>query len=202
MSRPDRRLPNDMRSVSSQKGFSLCSQGSSRLKIGNTEVIVNIVGPKECRFREIDTGKAIIRVKTFPETNELNDIVETAVSNSLDCEAYPDTFLDVGITIVCDDGSLASCAINATMLALIDAQYKLNNTILASSFAFKDNEILIDPSKREEEATDGYVTFVYTHDDKHSIIATYYQGNILPAMMLAAISRATCVENLLEPILA
>lgn len=127
-------------------------------------MIVTLAGPKECRIREIDTGRAQIRVKTFPEMHELNDIISTSLCNSLDCAAYPDSTLDVGITILWDEGSLVCCAINAAMLALADAGLKILRDIAVSCLALRDGRLFVDPAKSEEESSDGIVTFVYSRD--------------------------------------
>lgn len=191
MSRADRRLPSDIRPIIIESGICLSSQGSSHLKFGNTEVIVNVVGPKECRYREIETDKSRVHVKTYPEMHEINDIIATTVINSLDCEAYPDTTIEISVTIICDNGSLACCAANATVLALFDAGLKLKNKVSSSCFAFKGDVIMLDPTKHEEEVSDGVVTFVYSHED-NKVFSTFFQGSVKPALLMATLANATC----------
>ena len=193
--RADRRKYDEYRTISADKGLCISSQGSSRLKFGPTEVIVNINGPKELRYREVDTGLTQVHVKTFPERHELNDIITTAVSNSLDLSAYPDSYIDISITIVCDDGSLVSCAINAVILALHDSSLKLKNKVCASCFSFKGTELYVDPTKHEEDVADGVVTFAYfsnlNENNNGQIFSCYLEGLVDPAMVIAATSRAT-----------
>ncbi|KAH0791467.1 exosome complex component RRP46 [Histomonas meleagridis] len=129
--------------------------------------------------------------------HEINDIITTSVENSLDCAAYPDSNIEISITVVCDNGSLACCAINATILALFDAGLKLKQRVSSSCFAIKDDAILIDPLKREEEISDGVVTFAYSHHD-HNVFSTYFQGSIKPSLMIAALSNATCNQEMFE----
>lgn len=193
--RADQRKNDEYRNISANKGLCISSQGSARLKFGPTEVIANVNGPKELRYREVDTGLTQVHVKTFPERNELNDIIATAVRNSLDLSAYPDSYIDIAITIVCDDGSLVSCAINAAILALHDSSLKLKNRACASCFAFKGKELYVDPTKHEEEVSDGVVTFAYFHnpdsETNNNIFSCYFEGLVDPSMMIAATSRAT-----------
>jgi ribonuclease PH len=197
MSRADRRLPADFREIFSERGLCLTAQGSSRLRFGDTEVIVTLNGPKETRIREIDTGHAQIRVKTYPEMHELNDIITTAIKNCLDCSAYPDSMVDLGIAIVSDQGSLLCCAINAAILSLHDAGLKLLRDVSASCFAFRGDVMIVDPSKREEENCDGVVTFVWARDTGE-VFGSFFDGMIDPSMMILAIQRAPCMPNLLE----
>ena len=194
--RADQRKYDEYREIFASKGLCISSQGSARLKFGPTEVIANVNGPKELRYREVDTGLTQVHVKTFPERNELNDIITTAVSNSLDLSAYPDSYIDISITIVCDDGSLVSCAINAAILALHDSSLKLKNRICASCFSFKGTELYVDPSKHEEDVADGVVTFAYYDNPSdseinNSIFSCYFEGLVDPSMMVVAASRAT-----------
>ena len=196
--RADKRRYDECREISTTTGFCITSQGSARMKFGRTEVIVNIIGPKELRYREVDTGLAHIHVKTYPEMHELNDIIQTAVKNSLDLSAYPDSSIDVSITIICNDGSLACCAINTAILALKDAQLKLTHRISASCFTFKGKDLYVDPSKHEEEVADGVVTFVYSHEDQ-KVFSCFFEGNVDPAMMLLAMERATYNQEIMLP---
>ncbi|OHS97821.1 3' exoribonuclease family, domain 1 containing protein [Tritrichomonas foetus] len=196
--RADRRKYDEYREISLTKGLCMSSQGSARLKFGPTEVIANVNGPKECRYREVDTGLTQVHVKTFPEKHELNDIIVTAISNALDLSAYPDSYIEISITIICDDGSLASCAINAAILALHDAHLKLTRKVSASCFTFKGKELYIDPTRHEEEVADGVVTFAYSHEDQR-VFSCFFEGNIDPAMMVAATSRATYNKEIMLP---
>ena len=207
--RADQRRPDEYREIKIKKGLCLSSQGSAQLSYGPTQVIATINGPKELRYREVGTRLTQINVKTFPEKRELNDIIITALRNSLDLEAYPDTYIDVCITIVCDDGSLISCAINAALLALYDASLKIKKFAFASCLCFKGTELYIDPTKHEEDVlnvSNGVVTFLYSdgttqNPENNSMMANpnneiiifscYFEGLIEPEMMMAAISRAS-----------
>jgi ribonuclease PH len=158
-------------------------------------VIVTLAGPKECPIREIDTGRAQIRVKTFPEMHELNEIIRTAVRNSLDCAVYPDSTLDIGIAILSDQGSLVCCAINAAVLALADAGLKLVQNVAASCMAFRGDQIFIDPSKTEEQMAGGFVTFVYARDTG-AVFESFFAGLIDPALMIVPLELAPCLPPL------
>lgn len=190
MLRFDKRAPNQMREINIQKGLCPSSQGSSRVSIGNTEVIVNCVGPRECRNHEIQTGKVILKVKTYPQTDLINEIVYNAVSIALDLEAYPDSLLDIAITIVGNEGSAVSCAVNAAIIALIDSGLHLKQKICAVSFAMKDHKIWLDPTDREEIVGDGHVTFL-VEEENHNVIGTYFSGQAHTEMIQASLTNAT-----------
>ena len=190
MLRFDKRAPNEMRQIQIVKGLCRGSQGSSRVSIGNTQVIVNIVGPRECKIHDIDTGKVQLKVRSYPETNNINQIVADAVNNSLDLTAYPDSLLEISITIAGNEGSLSCCAINATILALIDSGLQMKRLTCAISFALKDEKIWLDPTDREEIVGDGHVTFLVEKESR-TVFGTYFQGHARPEMIQAALTNAT-----------
>jgi ribonuclease PH len=195
LSRADCRAGGDFREVHLERGLCLTAQGSSRLQFGATEVIATLSGPKECRVREIDTGRAQVRVKTFPEMHELSDIIATSVRGSLDCGQYPDSTVDIAITLVRDDGALACCAVNAAMAALSDAGLRLWREVAASCIAVRGHELLADPSKQEEDTADGVATFVYAAADGE-VFGCFFEGMIEPEMIDAALARAVCGPQL------
>lgn len=199
MSRADKRTEEELRPIELEKGLCVSAQGSSRLKIGKTEVIVSIVGPKEMRFREIETGKVLIKAKSFPENHTINDIVTTAIENSLDCTKYPDSTLEVLITIISDDGSLKCCAINAAIMALDDAGLSLRSKVSASSISIMENtdedgdisySYFADPSLREEEISTGIVTFAY-EQESNIVFATFFDGCVPVNQIADALKMAT-----------
>ncbi|EAY04860.1 3' exoribonuclease family, domain 1 containing protein [Trichomonas vaginalis G3] len=184
------RVYEEEREIACEKGLCISSQGSSRVRVGKTEVIVNIVGPKQMVFREIETGKVNIKAKSYPENPTINKIVADAIENSLKCDAYPDSNLEVSVTIVCDDGGLKACAVNATILALVDAGFEMNHLLAASSLAVKGDILVNDPNASEEELYDGAATFVYEIDSQ-KIISTFFEGYIQPRMLPILMKRAT-----------
>lgn len=196
MSRADRRLPGDFREISLSTGNLLTVQGSSCMKYGNTHVICAAVGPKESRLGRIDTDLLEVKVKTYPEVNWLNRMVITAVTNAVNREAYRDSYIELNITILCDDGALPCCAINAAIAAVKDVGLELKHDVAASAFVVRGGTLLIDPSKQEEETADGVATFVFRKDSKE-IFSCFFDGAIQPEIMVALMENACCVPDTL-----
>ena len=184
------RKPEEERELKYQTGICLSAQGSCQLEQGKTKVIVNVLGPKQTVFREKETSKTIIRTKTFPESPTINKIVSAAIENSLKTEKYPDSILEVSITIICDDGGLKTCAINATILALLDAGFELKSLAASSNMVIKGSSFNYDPSLDEERFSDGVATFVY--DTKTGVVfSSFYEGCITQEQLHEALNRAT-----------
>ena len=113
----------------------------------------------------------------------------SAIENSLKIENYPDSTLDVSVTIICDDGGLKTCAINATILALLDAGFAMKNLVASSNIVVKGNSFNYDPSLVEEEFADGVATFVYDIKSE-TIFSTFIEGNFTPEQIHEVLDRA------------
>ena len=196
MSRADRRLPGDFREIKVSRGEILTSQGSSRVRYGETDVICSVDGPRECRRRSIELRWLDVNVRTYPEMNPINQMVATAVKNALDCDAYPDSAVTISLTIVCDNGSLPCCAINAALIALRDAGLKFKEDVAASAFVIRDGTILVDPSKQEEQTADGVATFVF-RKNSGEVFSCFFEGMVKPEVMVALVERAKVVPEAL-----
>ena len=184
------RKPEEERDINFKTGICLSAQGSCQFEQGKTKVIVNVLGPKQTVFREIETGTLNIRTKTFPESPTINKIVTSAIENSLNIENYPDSTLEVSVTIICDDGGLKTCAINATILALLDAGFEMKNLVASSNIVVKGDSFNYDPCLVEEEYGDGVATFVYDVNSE-TIFSTFIEGNLTREQLHELFDKAT-----------
>uniref|UniRef100_A0A6T6B654 Exoribonuclease phosphorolytic domain-containing protein n=1 Tax=Compsopogon caeruleus TaxID=31354 RepID=A0A6T6B654_9RHOD len=73
-------------------------------------------------------------------------------------ELYPRTAVHVGIHLHHDDGSVLSCAINAAVLALLDAGLEMHAVGAAASVAWVDGTLLVDPDLTESNRASGLLT--------------------------------------------
>jgi len=143
------------------------SDGSCQWKQGNTEVLVAVYGPKDVsRKRErIDRSDIKIIVKPnqgLPNVSitRLQDFVEKCFLNNILLSLHPRTQIKIIIQIIADDGSLLSCCLNGTTLALIDAGVPLRSIYTAITLVQReDKELTIDPTKEEENNSISSLTF-------------------------------------------
>lgn len=88
-----------------------------------------------------------------------NDITEKSLALSLKrallpavCRyAFTNFQVDIYVNVIEDDGSVLGAAITAAGLAITDAGIPMYDIITATSVAIVDNQILVDPTKDEEE---------------------------------------------------
>ena len=130
-----RRGCHQLRPMSCEQGLIQRADGSARMCIGDTVAIVGVYGPKALRASKIaDPDRATIAVTLSAATNaggslverELEVIVRNVCRDAVVASAHPRTEVSVIIQVVHDAGSLLACILNATFLALMDANIPLN----------------------------------------------------------------------------
>lgn len=88
-----------------------------------------------------------------------NDVVEKSLALSLKrallpavCRyAFTNFQVDIYVNVIEDDGSVLAAAITAAGLAICDAGIPMYDIVTATSIAIVDNQVLVDPTKDEEE---------------------------------------------------
>lgn len=88
-----------------------------------------------------------------------NDVVEKSLALSLKrallpavCRyAFTNFQVDIYVNVIEDDGSVLAAAITAAGLAISDAGIPMYDIVTATTVAIVDNQILVDPTKEEEE---------------------------------------------------
>lgn len=102
-----------------------------------------------------------------------NDIVEKSLALSLKrallsavCRfAFTNFQVDIFVHVIEDDGSVLAAAITCAGVALADAGIPMYDIISASTIAVFDNQILVDPTKAEED-----VCSSFDLDQEHGIV--------------------------------
>lgn len=88
-----------------------------------------------------------------------NDVVEKSLALSLKrallpavCRyAFTNFQVDIYVNVIEDDGSVLAAAITAAGLAIADAGIPMYDIVTATTVAIVDNQVLIDPTKDEED---------------------------------------------------
>lgn len=104
-----------------------------------------------------------------------NDVVEKSLTLSLKrallpavCRyAFSNFQVDIFVDVIEDDGSVLAASINCAGLALTDAGIPMYDLITASTIAVYDKQVLIDPTKAEEDACSSVDL-----DEEHGLIVT------------------------------
>ena len=130
--RQDGRKPSQLRTLQLDHSHLRTSDGSARLSLGKTAVDVSVFGPIDDPTRldhtKIDRATLFVEVQSIhsgsTQTTEevhlewqLRRMFEGVVMSEL----YPQTVIHCKVQVLCDDGALDSCAVNALSCALMDA---------------------------------------------------------------------------------
>lgn len=166
--RIDGRKPSELKRISSNLSISPQAEGSSYVECGNTKIMALVFGPREVsRKRNLQHQKCTIcvnfKMSAFGQMNnrhrsgksdkkslEISKFIEQTFETVVITEKMPCSQIDILVDVLQADGSVLSAAINAVMLAIIDAGIPVHDTMTAITVALKDEVCLIEPNKIEE----------------------------------------------------
>jgi exosome complex component RRP42 len=220
--RIDRRSNFDFRDIKIETGISNNAEGTARVKIGKTEVIVGVkMGTQEPYTDHEDEGTMVTGMEFSPICHsryepgppkmnaiETSRVVDRGIRESgfIDwkklCIVEGEKVWSIYIDIYCinDDGNALDASALAAVAALRVTKFPeldKNNNVKYGSFT--DNplplnehtpftmtfhkigeSLLIDPTRDEEDASEGRLTLAITQPDKDYIINSMQKGEITP----------------------
>ncbi|KAK6454944.1 ribosomal protein S5 domain 2-type protein [Scheffersomyces xylosifermentans] len=143
------------------------SDGSSYIEQGNTKVICMVQGPMEPTLRsQANANKATIEVnlavanfstlerkkrsKSEKRMVEMKTTLERTFEQSVMCNLYPRTVIQIDLHVLSQDGGLLAGLTNAITLALIDAGVAMYDYVAAITAGLHDQSPLLDLNGLEE----------------------------------------------------
>ncbi|KAL1929938.1 hypothetical protein VTP01DRAFT_1092 [Rhizomucor pusillus] len=189
--RPDRRTDsNQLRQFTAAQNVLHQADGSARFDIGNTSVLVSVVGPTEVTMRDEKLDEATVELVVRPAvgvstTTErlweryLRNAFEPVILGGL----MPRTLVQIVVQILKDDGSVLAAAVNAISLALLDAGIPMKYMATAMSCMVDKNtkEIIMDPTAAELKNAASVHTFAFDSINKsaHALLSDSI-GDFIP----------------------
>lgn len=196
ITRPDGRTSNaTLRPLAAEVSCLSRSDGSCKFSSGSTTILAAVFGPAApravSRARNNEATVAVVfkygsKISSSSTTDgsksyhpgygtnerELERFIGDALQGCIETRSYPRTIIEVVIQVMSADGSVLSSAINAAVLALMDAGVRMNRipigtTCLVKCFDTGAN-ILFDPSA-EEESNDEYAAIVLATTENDDI---------------------------------
>lgn len=169
VSRKDGRTPSQLRPLSYEQSLLHRADGSIRYSQGHTTLLVAVYGPTLASHREEQWDKAAL-VFTFESTAAPT---ASSFSPAALCYHLQSTFtpivllslhprhrISVHIELLSDDGGLLAAAVNATMLAVMDAGIQCREMIAAVELRVRRDKsaagdskatVLLDPNRDETQ---------------------------------------------------
>ncbi len=165
------RKNDELRPITAEISILKNANGSARFKMGNTEAIAGVYGPKPIHPKHLeDPEKAVLRTRynmaPFSTSSrkrpgpgrreiEISKVTREALEPVLLLKEFPKTVIDVFIEITQADASTRVAGINAASLALADAGVPMKDLIACCAAGKVNGEIVLDIEGKED--TEGEV---------------------------------------------
>ena len=156
--RSDKRAPTQQRALTGSLGLLSRADGSAKFTFGESGCLCSVNGPMAVHQKDELLDQATIQVLFSPCSGingpryrsmekKLRELAQSCVLTSL----HPRTLIQMTIQVLHEDGSIFAAAVNAMMLALMDAGIPMKTYAFAVSLAVVNDELILDPTSEEEK---------------------------------------------------
>lgn len=142
--RGDGRRANDLRRAVVILNSVAGADGSCLLAIGNTRVLVSVLGPRESKRNGLHVVVGKLQGR---DGGDLQAIIESTFKDLIFPEASE---ISVQVQILANDGSLLAAVCNAVSLALIDAGIEMKDSLVAVTASVSNKCAILDLNYSEE----------------------------------------------------
>jgi len=173
----DGRFPEQMRSLIIRPNVIVPARGSCYLELGNTKLTCAIYGPRgsgKIGKQFLEEGNIYCEVDLLPfsapkrrpyqrepEEQELSRLLQESLEGIVLRETFPNSVVDVYISVIEDDGSVLAASITAASVALSLAGIQVLDSLVACSTVIPESSSncpLLDPSRTEQESSPSQMT--------------------------------------------
>lgn len=167
----DGRKLDETRKIKAEVGIVPNADGSALFSFGDTIAIAAVYGPKvmhpqHAQNPEKGTLRCTYDMLSFSVTErkkpgpsrrsqEISKITEWALAPVLDLAEFPNTVVDVHITILQANASTRCAGINAAAMALAHAGVPMKELVSSVSIGKLDKTLVVDVIKEEEDYEEG-----------------------------------------------
>jgi len=159
--RADGRKFDELRPMEAKVGIIKRANGSAMFKIGNTQALAAVYGPRElypghlqnpekgllrCNYNMVAFSGSGNRVRPGPSrrSREISLVTESALNPVVDLSQYPNAVVDVFVELVNTDAGTRCAGITAAAMALADAGIPMKDLVNAVSVGKVEDKILTD----------------------------------------------------------
>jgi exosome complex component RRP41 len=169
--RADGRKFDEIRSMKAKVGLVPSAEGSAMFQTGKTRAIAIVRGPRTLHPQHMQNSqKGILRVtyqmmafsvwdRIRPGLSrrgqEISKVIEWALSDLIDLEAFPNSVVDVFIQIPQADAGTRVAGLNAAVMALAQAGMPMKEMASAIAAGKIDKTLVVDVDKEEEDYHEG-----------------------------------------------
>lgn len=169
--RYDGRKFDELRSIKAKVGIVPSADGSAMYQSGKTRAIAVVRGPRTLHPKHMeDPQRGVLRVSyqmmafsvwdrvkpgNSRRSQEINKVIEWALEEIIDLDAFPNSVVDVIIQIPQADAGTRVAGVNAAIMALAQAGVPMKEMISAVAVGKMDKTLVVDVDKEEEDYEDG-----------------------------------------------
>ncbi len=166
----DGRKENELRKIKIEAGVIDRADGSAYLEWGKNKVIAAVYGPREMLPKHMaNPYKATIRYayrmapfSVYDHKNpkpgrreiEISKVSAEALSSAVVLEEFPNSVIDVYVTILDSNAGTRIAALTAASVALADAGIPMRDLVAGTAVGRADGKLIVDLTKHEEDAPD------------------------------------------------
>ncbi|MBU0461406.1 MAG: exosome complex exonuclease Rrp41 [Nanoarchaeota archaeon] len=179
--RTDGRKLDELRPITAKVGVVPRAQGSAHFKIGDTEAIAAVYGPRElypkflqnpeegflrCHYNMMPFSGSGERVRpgTNRRSKEISLVIERSLRPIVDLRAFPNAVVDVFIELPQTDAGTRCAAICAASMALADAGILMKDLVSAVSVGKVEGSVIVDLDYTEDSHEEGVdIPFAVIH---------------------------------------
>ena len=203
--RRDGRSPSQLRPLSYEQGLLHRADGSVRYTQGHTTLLVAVYGPSLASAREEQADGAFLSFSL----SSLSSSASLSTANASLAHHLKETFrpivltslhprqrISVHLQVLHDDGGLLACAVNASMLALIDAGVQCRDVIAAVEMRVRRDDtaqgrevLLLDPTDEESRTFPDGLTLAFPSQSRGAVLSMS-QGRVGESAYLIAFDTA------------
>ncbi|XP_022090560.1 exosome complex component RRP46-like isoform X2 [Acanthaster planci] len=184
MNSSDLDVDPELRAASSEQSLLSRPDGSATFTQGDTSVMAAVYGPADVRLNKEIIDRATVEVIYKPKSGMpgiREKSKEQLIRNS--CEAvilttlHPRSSITIVTQEIQDSGSLLSCCVNASCMALMDAGIPMKCLVAAVTCMLdSDGRLVLDPT--DKQAKDAQCLASFAFDSRHKkVITSSFQGS-------------------------
>ena len=129
----------------------------------------------------------------------LEVVLSEALSSTVCLDKYPKSVLEVGVTVLEDDGSVLAASLTAAGLALAAAGVHMSDLVVGVKIGLRGEEsVLVDPEASEETGGEAGVVVGYL-PSLDQVVSCVCQGVLSPPSLSSALAAATQQAAVLLP---
>lgn len=190
--RIDGRKANELRPIKIEAGVIDRADGSAYLEWGQNKVIAAVYGPREMLPRHMAnpyaaTIRYTYRMAPFSVSEhknpkpgrreiEISKVSSDALSAAVFLEEFPNTVIDVYVTILDANAGTRIAALTAASVALADAGIPMRDMVAGTAVGRVDGRLVVDLNKHEEDAPDAVDTAVAMLPNTNEIVLLQMDG--------------------------